>query len=133
MITREDLDRAYRCTAGADCPVHRIDGIHDPLIGIHIENELREWVDVAEAIERHISESWDGETSLGDIAVRWIGHMATTHGAHCAGPHCTATADTPAYAGALRRMWRDSETLIADYRDAIRDLAHELGVDLDTP
>lgn len=43
-----------------------------------------------------------------------------------------------AYVGALRRMWRDSEQYgtnplhpaTGGYRDAIRDLAHELGVDL---
>ena len=46
-------------------------------------------------------------------------------------------ADTPAYVGALRRMWRDSERYPQGsvqrvyYRDAIRDLANELGVDLD--
>lgn len=77
-----------------------------------------------EALERAIADAWDG-------------HMATTHGAHCAGPYCEATADTPAYVSALRRMWRDSVTTgpgtdgAATYRDAIRDLAHELGVDLD--
>jgi hypothetical protein len=47
------------------------------------------------------------------------------------------TASAPAYVGALRRMWRnvrryDPDAIArAGYRDAIRDLAHELGVDLD--
>ncbi len=42
------------------------------------------------------------------------------------------------YTEALRRMWRDSSVspvqtrpVNGGYRDAIRDLAHELGVDLD--
>lgn len=48
-----------------------------------------------------------------------------------------AATETPTYVNALRRMWRsvrqyDSDAIArAGYRDAIRDLAYELGVDLD--
>lgn len=123
MITREDLDRAEHWGKNAD-----------ELVGIDVMTELREWVDVAEALERAMSDAWDADSTLGEIAGRWIKHMATTHGAHCAGPHCTATADTPAYVAVLRRMWRNTAGSISDrmtgYRWAISDLAHELGVDL---
>lgn len=138
MITREDLDRAEQCTASADCPVHRIGEVHHPLAGLDVEANLWELIDIVEALEPAISESWDGETSFGDIAARWIAHMASTHGAHCAGPHCEATADTPAYVGALRRMWHETETTdhpewCVDKRETLSDLAHELGVDLEPP
>lgn len=137
MITREDLERAERCTAGTDCPVHTLNFPHHPLTGIDVETDLRELVDIVEALEPVMHENWDDDVSFGSIAVDWITHMGTTHGARCMGPHCAATADTPAYVVALRRMWRnirkyDPDAIArAGYRDAIRDLAHELGVDLD--
>jgi len=100
---------------------------------------LAEFAATNNALERAIPESWDGEESWSWIAERWIEHMATTHGAHCAGRYCPARADMPRHVAALRRMWRDSErysTLpnhpaTGGYRDAVRDLANELGVDLD--
>jgi hypothetical protein len=121
MITREDLERADRCTAGADCPAHRINGIHSPLVGVDV---------IVEALEQAMPETWDGETSFSDIAARWTAHMATAHGAHCADPHCSATAGTPAYVGALRRAYAIAPRY-ASARVLIADLAHELGVDLD--
>lgn len=130
MITRRDLEIAEQCTAGADCPVHTFNGPHHPLGGADLETELREWIDVNESLERAMSDAWDADSTMAEIAGRWIKHMATTHGAHCAGPHCTATAETPAYVTVLRRMWRayDADRLGVDL---IEELAHELGVDLD--
>lgn len=94
---------------------------------------------INDALERAIPESWDGEESWEWIAARWIEHMATTHGAACPGRHCAATAERSAADGALRQAWRDSDgltrpattTYYRGYRDAVRDLAHALGIDLD--
>ena len=138
MITRKDVDRAERCTAGDSCLEHPdMHAIHNPWAHIDVREELRGAAILHEALEAAIGDSWDDDDSWESIAAAWVAHMAATHGAHCAGPYCEATADTPAYVGALRRMWRsvrqyDPDAIArAGYRDAIRDLAHELGVDLD--
>lgn len=84
-----------------------------------------------EALERAIPESWDGEDSWVSIAAAWIEHMATTHGAHCAGPHCTATADAPAYVEVIRAHVAAARKDNPTTAWRLEDLAHELGVDLD--
>lgn len=130
MITHADLERATRCTTLPGCPEHAQHIRHNPFIHVDLETELLEWIDVHEALERAMSDAWDADSTMSEIAGRWITHMATAHGAHCAGPHCAATADTPAYVAVLRRMYRDTPN--SEYLTAVCDLAHELGVDLDS-
>lgn len=136
MITREDLKRAERCTGWTGCPEHLgFDG-HGQWEHIDLDVEAYEWADIGESLELAMSDAWDADSTMSEIAGRWIKHMAATHGAHCAGPHCEATADTPAYVGALRRMWRQigpqlgAQHFREGARQALSDLAHELGVDL---
>lgn len=129
-----------RCTSGDGCPVHPdLRGIHPPWGARYIPDALAELKAISEALGLAVPESWGGEESWSWIAEQWIRHMATTHGAHCAGRGCLATADTPAYVGALRRMRDYARSWHGDapdqywrgMLDAVRDLAHELGVDLD--
>ena len=110
--------------------------MNQPTEDDYIRQELE---DINATLERVIPEAWGDDASWSSIAVAWIEHMATTHGANCAGPHCAATAEVPAHVAAIRRMWRDvkqygwnpAHPATGGYRDAIRNLAHELGVDLD--
>ena len=124
------------CTSADRCPVHPgVRGIHPPW-GLADPAELvNEFNVINAALEQAIPGSWDDDAAWSHIASEWIMHMAATHGAHCAGRHCVATGEMPAYVGALRRMWADSGEprtgYQAGYAHAIRDLAHELGVDLD--
>ena len=132
MITRRDLEIAEQCTSGADCEAHlTIRGLHHPLVGVDVMTELREWIDVNAALEQAMSDAWDADSTMSEIAGRWIKHMATTHGAHCAGPHCTATADAPAYVEVIRAHVAAARKDNPTTAWRLEDLAHELGVDLD--
>jgi len=124
------------CTSADDCPIHPgIRGIHPPWGFNDPATLIDELNAINDALRRAIPGSWDDDAAWSHIASQWIAHMATTHGAHCPGRHCQATADTPAYVGSLRRMATVDATNYGlygrGYRDAIRDLANELGVDLD--
>lgn len=122
------------CTSADDCPIHPgIHGIHPPW-GLNNPATLVDELNaINAALERAIPGSWDDDAAWSNIASQWITHMATTHGAHCPGRHCQATADTPAYVGTLREMlaaaWCYGDRATAE--KVIRDLANELGVDLD--
>lgn len=140
MISVADVERAGRCTEGVliSCAEHpTAQGIHSRWSHIWVDDVLTDAAPLWEALERHVPESWDDDA--GDVYERWIEHMATTHGAACPGRHCEATAERSAAEGALRQAWRDSDGLARPstaayyrgYRDAIRDLAHALGIDLD--
>jgi len=128
------------CSGDTGCSIHPgMQYAHMPWGNADPIDVAQDYNVINAALECAIGESWEGEESWSWIAARWIEHMATTHGAHCPGRGCLATADAPAYVGALRRMRRDASKYgahadsiwRAGYRDAIRDLANELGVDLD--
>lgn len=130
-----------RCTSADGCPVHiGVRGVHSPW-GLADPQEAFESLHIlTQTLEGVINDGWDDDDSWESIASNWIEHMASTHGAHCPGRHCAATAEVPAHVGALRRMWRHHVMKVRPpaiairdqgYHDAIRDLAHELGVDLD--
>lgn len=89
---------------------------------------------VADALDRVMHQSWDGEESFDYIATRWIEHMATTHGHDCPGKYCPATATESAAAALIKTLYAASGEARTGYQagyvKALIDLADELGIEL---